>query len=53
MSLDGVIVRTSQLGGSALSQAVQRGDVGAEWYSHRPSSPASWRALLDSAWRHQ
>jgi len=44
MSLDGVIVRTSQLGGSALSQAVQRGDVGAEWYSHRPSSPASWRA---------
>ena len=44
MSLDGVIVRTTQLGGSTLSQAVQRGDVGAEWYSHRPASPASWRA---------
>ena len=44
MSVDGVIVRTAQLGGSALSQAVQRGDVGAEWYAHRPTSPAAWRA---------
>lgn len=44
MSVDGVIVRTAQLGGSTLSQAVQRGDVGAEWYSHRPTSPAAWRA---------
>ena len=23
---------------------MQRGDVGAEWYSHRPTSPAAWRA---------
>lgn len=44
MSVDGVIVRTAQLGGSTLSQAIQRGDVGAEWYSHRPTSPAAWRA---------
>ena len=44
MSVDGVIVRTAILGGSALSQAVQRGDVGAEWYAHRPTSPATWHA---------
>ena len=44
MSVDGVIVRTAILGGSTLSQAVQRGDVGAEWYAHRPTSPAAWRA---------
>ena len=44
MSVDGVIVRTAQLGGSTLSQAVQRGEVGAEWYSHRPASPEAWRA---------
>ncbi len=44
MSLDGVIVRTAPLGGSALSQAVQRGEVGGEWYSPRPTSPAAWRA---------
>ena len=44
MSVDDVIVRTTQLGGSPLSQAVQRGDVGAEWYAHRPASPAAWRA---------
>ncbi len=44
MSVDGVIVRTAQLGGSTLSRAVQRGDVASEWYSHRPASPAAWRA---------
>ncbi|WP_373058082.1 bacillithiol biosynthesis BshC [Gemmatimonas sp.] len=44
MSVDGVIVRTAQLGGSTLSQAVQRGEVGAEWYAHRPASPSAWRA---------
>ena len=43
MSVDGVIVRTTLLGGSPLSQAVQRGDVGADWYAHRPASPAAWR----------
>ena len=44
MSIDGVIVRTAPLGGSTLSQAVQRGNVGAEWYVRRPTTPAAWRA---------
>ena len=44
MSVDGVIVRTALLGGSTLSQAVQRGEVGAEWYTLRPASPSAWRA---------
>jgi len=44
MSIDGVIVRTAPLGGSTLSQAVQRGDVGAEWYALRPTTPAAWRS---------
>lgn len=44
MSIDGVIVRTATLAGSAFSQAVQRGEVGAEWYANRPTSPDQWRA---------
>ncbi len=44
MSVEGVVVRSAPLGGSTLSQAVQRGEVGAEWYAHRPSSPEAWRA---------
>jgi bacillithiol biosynthesis cysteine-adding enzyme BshC len=43
MSIDGVAVRTAQLGGSRLSQAVQSGAIGGAWYSRRPTSPEAWR----------
>ncbi len=44
MSVNGVIVRSAALGGSALSQAVQRGDLGADWYAVRPSTADGWRS---------
>lgn len=44
MSVADVVVRTVALGGSTLSQAVQGGEVGAEWYAARPASPRAWRS---------
>jgi bacillithiol biosynthesis cysteine-adding enzyme BshC len=35
-------IRRVPLGGSALSQAVQRGSAGGDWYATRPTVPAAW-----------
>mgnify|MGYP001221566309 CR=1 FL=1 len=43
-----VQVRTVPLGGSALSQRIQRGDVPADWQLHRPVGPAAWRARAEA-----
>jgi len=39
-----LVVRSVPLGGSAMSRAVQSGDVGADWYAARPATAAGWRA---------
>lgn len=44
MTLPRVI--TEQLGGSALAQAAQRGELN-HWYLERPRGPGAWRAYLD------
>ncbi len=46
-----VIVRTVPLGGTALSRAVQRGDVGADWYALRPRDVEGWRMHADEVRR--
>lgn len=37
-------IRTVSLGGSALSRAVQSGQVGHAWYAPRPTSASEWAA---------
>lgn len=37
-------IRTVALGGSALSRAIQSGQVGAAWYAPRPRTSAEWSA---------
>ncbi len=44
---EGLRIRRVPLGGSALSQAAQRGDV-ADWYARCPRSVAEWRAHADT-----
>jgi len=41
---DGLHIRTAALGGSALSRALQTGQVGRDWLAPRPQSLAAWRA---------
>jgi bacillithiol biosynthesis cysteine-adding enzyme BshC len=41
--VDGLLIRSVSLGGSALSQAAQRGALG-EWYGRCPSSAEEWRS---------
>lgn len=40
----GLEIRTVSLGGSALSRAVQSGQVGRDWYAPRPASESDWAA---------
>lgn len=41
-------IRRVPLGGSAFSQALQTGAVGATWYAPRPTTPADWAARVAS-----
>lgn len=45
---DGLQIRTAALGGSALSRALQAGQVGTEWMAPRPQSLSAWRAHADA-----
>ena len=56
-SATGVVVRTAPLGGSALSRAIQSGQVPAHWHLARPHDRAGWttraaqvRATHDGQW---
>jgi bacillithiol biosynthesis cysteine-adding enzyme BshC len=40
---EGLHIRTAALGGSALSRALQTGQVGENWLASRPRSVAAWR----------